>query len=144
MKGERAQGQFDVAVDRWVAKAKEAADLAFQTTVQDALARVKELTPVDTGYLRANWTVALPGDVMPVAAWSQHPEEVIAKLAAGDQVYIVNPVPYAMRIEFGYVGMDSKGRFYDQKGRGMMQQTIAEMPRIAEAATQRVRQEVSS
>ena len=34
----------------------------FQAIAQDALARVKELTPVRTGNLRANWQVVVAGD----------------------------------------------------------------------------------
>lgn len=133
-----AGAQFSVDVSKWVDKAVANATAAFQATAQDAVARVKELTPVVTGYLRSNWTAIDGGDSIPVAGAVPDPMEAIAKLHLGDQIVIVNPVVYAMRVEFGFVGEDSLGRRYHQVGRGMMQQTVAEMPQIATAATARV------
>jgi hypothetical protein len=43
-----------------------------------------------------------------------------------------------MRVEFGFVGTDSLGRHYNQRGVGMLQQTLAEMPSIAVNAAARV------
>lgn len=50
----------------------------------------------------------------------------------GTILYVINPAPYARRIEYGFVGEDSLGRTYDYKGVGMMQQTLAELPAIAD------------
>lgn len=129
---------FEVQVEKWVAKAQDRALAAFQATAWDALARVKQLTPVDTGYLRSNWVVLRPGDTLPVAGQITDPMETIRKLQLGDKIVLANPVVYARRVEFGFTGTDSLGRHYDQKGRHMMAQTIAEMPRIARAAAARV------
>lgn len=52
----------------------------------------------------------------------------------GGVIYIVNPAPYARRIEYGFVGEDSLGRRYNYQGVGMMQQAISELPAIAEEA----------
>ena len=130
--------EFSLAVEKWVEKAKGQSDAAFQATALDAVNTVKSLTPVKTGFLRANWTVIRNNDPMPMPARVQSPEAVIAQLRIGDMMLIVNPVVYAARVEYGFVGDDSLGRHYDQKGVGMMQQTIAMLPEIARRATARV------
>jgi hypothetical protein len=53
---------------------------------------------------------------------------------AGDVVIIVNPTAYARRIEYGFTGEDSLGRYYNQPGHHMAQQTVAEMPAIAQSS----------
>jgi hypothetical protein len=129
---------FSLSVEQWVSKAKGLADAAFQATAMDALATVKSFTPVKTGFLRANWTVIKNNDEMPTPAHVQHPEAVVKDLRIGDRVLIVNPVVYAARIEYGFVGSDSLGRHYNQVGAGMAQRTIALLPEIARKATERV------
>ena len=129
---------FEISVSQWVDKAKANAGAAFQATAMDALARVKQLTPVKTGYLRANWFAVRGGDAIPVAGSPDQSNSVIAGLRLGDRVVLANPCVYALRIEFGYVGVDSLGRHYNQQGAGMMQQTYHEMPQIAARATARI------
>lgn len=130
--------EFSVAVEQWVEAAKARSDLAFQAIALDVVNHVKSLTPVNTGYLRANWTIVRNNDPIPLPGRVPRPEEVIEHIRAGDRILIVNPVVYARRIEFGFVGQDSRGRNFDQPGRGMAQQTMAAMPEIARRAVQRV------
>lgn len=125
--------QFAVDVRQWVEKAKGNVDLAYQATAMLALGRVKELTPVKTGFLRASWTVVSGGSGSATSG-QEGALAVIANLKAGDAIALVNPAPYAMRINFGFVGKDSLGRHYNQKGRHMVEQTMAEMPQLAEQA----------
>lgn len=132
---------FSADVSSWVTKAKNNADLALQATAQDALETVKSKTPVKTGFLRANWTVLAPNDTMPIAGQEENSSETISKLRFGDNVIIVNPVVYAARIEYGFVGVDSLGRQYHEHPVGMMAQTIAELPDIAKRATERIMNE---
>jgi len=130
--------EFSLQVDQWVAEAKRRQSAALQAIAWDALNQIKADTPVDTGFLRANWTVVRNNDPVPVAGRVPDPAQVIAQIKAGDRVTIVNPVVYAMRIEFGFVGEDSLGRQWDQPGRGMVQKTLAAMPEIARRAVARV------
>ncbi|WP_251961579.1 HK97 gp10 family phage protein [Salinibacter ruber] len=58
--------------------------------VQDAQERAKDIVPVDTGALR---------DSIQVRGTA-----------------ITTPLDYAHRINFGFVGEDSLGRFYNQEG----------------------------
>lgn len=129
---------FEVQVRQWVEKAGRRAQAAFRATAQDAVTRVKELTPVRTGYLRANWTAMQPGEAEPVAGRVPPAEAAIAQLRLGDRLLVLNPVQYARRVEFGFTGTDAAGRTFNQAGRGMVQQTVAEMPAIAEAAVRRI------
>jgi hypothetical protein len=131
---------FSLEVERWVIKAKDLADAAFQATAMDTVNTVKSYTPVRTGFLRANWTVVKNNDEIPVPARVQTPEKTIATLRLGDRLLIVNPVVYAARVEFGFVGTDKLGRHYNQVGAGMMQRTMDQLPEIARAATERVMQ----
>jgi hypothetical protein len=125
---------IDVQVDKWTRAAKEKMLEAYQATALLALARVQALTPVDTGYLRAHWTISLEPNVRTVRSDSSI--EAVSQLTLDTPFYIVNPTVYAARIEYGFVGEDSLGRHYNQKGRHMMEQTINEMPMIAQIATQ--------
>lgn len=125
---------FSVTVAAWVQRAKEQSDAAFRAVVMDALARVKELTPVKTGYLRSQWSVIFPGDQP-----TPNDLSAIDRAKAGDVLQVVNPVKYARRIEYGFVGTDAKGRAFNQPGRGMVQQTVKEIPLIATKAVDRVK-----
>jgi len=128
---------FQVQVERWVAKAKADANAAMMATATDALARVKELTPVVTGNLRANWTIMLQGAADTIDG-NVNSQDVIAKFEVGDQIIIGNPVVYAPRVNWGFTGTDSLGRHYNQNGKYMIEQTVAEMPAIAANATARI------
>jgi hypothetical protein len=100
--------------------------------------RVKELTPVDTGFLRSNWTVIKAGDAQPIAGAVPDPQTALAGLTPADRIMLINPTIYARRIEYGFVGEDKAGRNYHQQGHHMMAQAIAELPIIAERVRARL------
>lgn len=127
---------FSVSVSQWVERAKGNMDAAFRGIAERAVARVKELTPVKTGYLRSNWSAVLRPDAIPQPGASI---DLISAAKAGDVIYIVNPVSYARRIEYGFKGTDSLGRRYNQEGRGMVQQTVTELPQIARSVVAELR-----
>lgn len=129
---------FDFMVTRWCDRAGAAAEAVFRTIATDAVNRVKELTPVDTGFLRSNWTAVKQGEEEPVAGRVPDPASAIQQLRLGQVVVILNPTVYARRIEYGFVGEDSLGRHYNQSGRHMVAQTMAELPAIADRALARL------
>ena len=131
---------FSRAVQQWISKAGALADQAYLATVLDMVDGVKVLTPVKTGYLRANWTAVRAGDAMPIAGAVTDAAYNLSGLTAGEDVIVVNPVVYARRVEYGFVGTDSLGRHYNQKGAGMLAQAVSELPQIASAAVERVMQ----
>jgi hypothetical protein len=57
---------FGASVGQWVDRAGGRAREAFLAIGIDVLARVKELTPVDTGNLRAGWQLMRQGEELPV------------------------------------------------------------------------------
>lgn len=101
---------FDVDITTWVNKAKEKTGAAPMAIAHAAVDRLKELTPVETGTLRAGWQVE--------------------QISEGE-IAIENNVVYARRINDGFVGRDSLGRYYDQAGQHMVEQVLAELPQIA-------------
>jgi hypothetical protein len=117
---------FSEDVSRWALRMGARADLFVQVLAMEVVNRVKELTPVRTGFLRSNWTVIRRGDAEPVAGSETEANRTLATVKAGDIVTVINPTTYARRIEYGFVGADSAGRIYHQQGRHMMTQTIAE------------------
>ena len=106
--------RFNADVSAWVAKQKTNPDLFFRALCLAALAKVKELTPVDLGVLRASWQL----------------EPAIEAIHAGAKVSIVTNIAYARRIDQGFVGIDSLGRHYNQSGVHMVERTIAAMPEL--------------
>lgn len=128
---------FAFKVAAFVEKAKANADKAFRGVATEAIGRVKELTPVKTGFLRANFVDVLKVDAIPKPSADQSVGQAIDQARIGDTIFIVNPVPYARRVEYGFVGTDKLGRSYNQPGRGMVQQTVAELPQIAERVVRR-------
>lgn len=129
---------FSTDVSAWCDQAKGRANAVFRAICFDTVARIQSHTPVDTGFLRANWTAMAPGDTEPVAGRAPPAGDAISRVEVGQVLTILNPVVYARRIEYGFVGEDSLGRRYNQPGRHMVAQTLAEMPEIAAAALQRL------
>jgi hypothetical protein len=129
---------FASDVSAWCDRAGARANQVFQAIAFDAVARVQELTPVDTGFLRSNWTAMKAGEPEPVAGRVPPPGVAIVNITVGQILIILNPVAYARRIEYGFVGEDALGRHYNQAGRHMMDQTITEMPMIAQRAFNRI------
>lgn len=125
-------------VSAFVERAKARADAALRAIAFAAVESVQHKTPVDTGFLRSNWTAMLPGDSEPVAGRVANPDAVIAEATVGMTITIINPVVYARRIEFGFVGEDSLGRHYNQQGAHMVQRTLDDLPAIATEAVSRV------
>jgi len=130
--------EFSMAIDAWVEQAKGRQDAAVQAVALDTLNTVKKLTPVNTGFLRANWQVIRNNEQIPLPGRVENPEQKIAEIKAGDRVLIINPVIYARRVEYGFVGEDSLGRHYNQRGAAMVQRTLAALPEIARRAVARV------
>lgn len=131
---------FSFEVTRWVDQARENANAALRAIAMDATNRVKELTPVDTGFLRSNWTIIRKGQEEPVAGRVPDPARAVMTARVGDVIVIVNPTVYARVVEYGFVGVDSAGHHHNRQGVHMMAQTMAELPSIADRAVTRLGQ----
>jgi len=73
---------------------KEAISKGFEKTVFDILADSKIACPVDTGALKS----------------SLHTKKI-----KEDEYELISRLPYANRIEYGFIGRDKLGRFYFQR-----------------------------
>lgn len=129
---------FTTDVSAWCNKAADRATALLRAIAFDLTAAVQDKTPVDTGFLRSNWTAMLPNDTEPVAGRVPPAATAINRASVGMVIVILNPVAYARRQEYGFVGEDSAGRHYNQPGKHFVAQTIAEAPAIADAALRRL------
>lgn len=133
---------FIASLDSFVAHARDRSDRVVRAIAEDCLARVKELTPVRTGYLRANWAIVIGNDPAAImGARNDGSLQALLKIHAGVVFTLTNVTVYSRRVEEGFVGNDSAGRHYDQQGAHMLQQTITELPQIVAGAIARVNRE---
>lgn len=101
---------FGDQVADWEKKANALVRLAHQKIATEAFSRVIMMSPVDTGRFRGNWQVAIGNipngtldlnDPTGTAALGSVSSEV-EKLQAGETIYLVNNMPYARRLEYGW------------------------------------------
>ena len=147
--------QFSADVSRWCDGQKARAEEAFLAIGYAVLREVREKTPVRTGWLRANWQIVIKGEAVgmtkpaggerehtafsaqgtaPASAASGLTMTLRGRVELGDVIQIVNPVAYAAPIEFGREIQKKDGSITHVPGRGMVQQTMADLPRIAAQA----------
>ncbi|MDE2096242.1 MAG: HK97 gp10 family phage protein [Patescibacteria group bacterium] len=101
---------FVLDVTNWTEQQRAALEAAPQLVAEEVKNRIQELTPVETGRLRASWQVVVEDD---------------------EHISIETNVEYARRINYGFIGTDSLGRHYDQLGHHMVEQAAEEAPGIA-------------
>ena len=108
---------------------------AAKIAIAEALVtRVKELTPVRTGRLRAGWMATTDDQVIPVGAELGALEADLTTTNWEDPIKIINTVEYARSVEYGAVRVDSDGVVHHGQGRHMLAQTLSEAPEIARKA----------
>lgn len=96
-------------------------------------------TPVDTGFLRGSWQPSLGAPKNADGAEAGQSRSlaelglVISEMKAGDRFWMTNNAAYARRLEYGFVGTDSLGRTYDQKGRYFVTDNIKRAPAVLAA-----------
>lgn len=121
-----APGQnFTKAMDSWAHLAAAQLDALARQSIQELAERVVLATPVDTAFLRGSWQPSIGGyDMAAVGSPDAGGARVMSQtgialsgLPLGETFYLVNNAVYAMRLEYGFVGEDSLGRYYNQAGR---------------------------
>lgn len=132
---------FRKSLGEWVNKVSTGLDALARVSCQDLSEAVIEDTPKDTGFLVGNWQPSLNAPTLSLDetgsgnGYAQSKTGiVVAGIKAGDVYYFVNNAAYARRIEYGFVGADSLGRVYNQRGRHMVTVNIKRWDRIVEAA----------
>lgn len=138
---------FLKAVNQWVKETDERMDNAFQNISLTFYYRMRDATPVDTGNLRDSLVAYVNSQGQPVTVTGPNSETVrsgesqsignILNLKVGDKVSYVYNATYARRLNYGFTGFDSLGRYYNQPGRFWIEQVGSQYRTIArEVATQ--------
>jgi hypothetical protein len=130
-------GNFQLDIQRFVDKAKGNVDLVVRKVALDVFRRVILKSPVDTGRFRGNWQVAInsvpPGTLATTdksgGATISRVSSVALGAKAGQVIYLVNNLPYARALEYGW----SK-----QAPAGMVRLTVQEYGAIVTQATSEV------
>lgn len=143
---------FLQSVNKWTLETEERSTEAFQNGILDFYDELRANTPVDTGNLRDAWvvskdgeqiqTVTGPGDTPGVSGNRSGIEQSISTimdLKLGDKASIMNQATYYRRLEYGFNGFDSLGRYYNQPGRFFTAQVGARYRSIMRAAATRLK-----
>jgi hypothetical protein len=146
---------FRATVGAWAAKLSEAnlAGLA-RAAIQDLCEGVLDDTRVDTGFLVGSWQPNIGDPLMkagPAVGGEHHVDHDAAEAVAqpkialtlielklGNVFYYTNNTAYAMRIEYGFVGQDSLGRYYNQAGHYMVTKNVAKWQNYVDNAAKRL------
>lgn len=137
---------FSSAVNKWTKATIQRSEEAFQIGILDFFIHLRDTTPIDTGYLRSSLTVGKNGQI-PAGPNAEYGSvyndvralDVIGTLKLGDRVTLVYNAPYARRLEYGFTGYDSLGRFYNQAGRFWITAAGKRYVSIMRAAATRLR-----
>lgn len=135
--------QFRASLNKWAKQFSLDMDALARQTAQEMSERVVRDTPVDLGFLRSSWqpSIGSSGTVTLRAApkdGSAGPPPgasialKVSEMKAGDTYRLINNAAYAMRIEFGFVGQDSLGRNYNQKGRYFVTRNVKAWPLVVD------------
>lgn len=143
--------KIDFDASHVAAKARVSLETAAREVLQDLALDVIRRTPVDTGFLRGNWTVNLNAPPSGRASDGGQPEVAypgsnkfppiapqtaarvsagIGKLRAGDTLYLTNNARYAAIIENGNA---------TRRPRAMVRSAIANLDNIAQETITRIR-----
>ena len=93
------QNDLNAAVKRVLDRMPGIADVLIRKLAFDIVAEVAELTPVDTGRLRAGWRVSL--DVLAADGAESETVSVFREDGQLVGIEVINPVEYAPYIEYG-------------------------------------------
>lgn len=136
--------EFREVVGKWANKSvPEQLQAVARIAIQDTAEIVADTTPVDTGFLVGNWQPSLNAPVLEQVMGANGYDAsavslVVADLELGDVFYYSNNAVYARRINYGFVGTDSLGRHYNQRGVHMIEQAIGQWSATVERAASQI------
>lgn len=138
---------FIKAVNQWTRETEERSREAFQDAVKDMYDETFKNTPYDTGALRNSLIVYKDGQPGPHEVTGPdggHSGAAVSYMNAdslelGDRAKFAYGRTYWRRLEYGFVGSDSLGRFYNQAGRFFLQYSMSKWRSIVRAAATRHR-----
>lgn len=128
---------FEVQIAEFVKRAKGNVDLVVRKIALDMFRRVVMKSPVDTGRFKGNWQCAIgsvPTGVLKIndkdgTATMSRVQAAVMGLEAGQTIYLVNNLPYARPLEYGWS---------QQAPAGMVRTTIAEFNAVVNKAANEV------
>lgn len=109
-----AQSSFSASVDSWVRETQQRMDAVIKTAAQSVVEDVIQRTPVDTGYLRASFSVTMnaplpmrgkQGDGYRAPAYVL----VISGMTPGQSLFGTFVANYAAHVEYGARGRVGRG-----------------------------------
>jgi hypothetical protein len=147
-----ADKSFTAEVDEWV-KATQGRMLAvFKKSAETVISNMQTTVPsggnlpIDTGFLRKSLLATLnqPSNKVTfkdenVNAYTYNSAQVTMVIVAakiGDTIYAVYTAAYAARMEYGFSGVDSLGRKYNQVGRGFVRLAAQRWQQVVDQVVQ--------
>lgn len=134
---------FAAECEAWAERSNSDLDQIIAGSVEELGDRLIMVSAEDTGRFKSNWYY---GSGAPNVATSEQTDvrsvnnlSAMPAAAAGSKHYVSNSLPYALRLEYGFVGKDSLGRVYNQPPRPMLGLVKIEWPQIVELQAKRVR-----
>lgn len=119
-----AKSNFAAQVKAFTERSKKKQEVIFRTSAARVLDEANMpkaqggRMPVDTGFLRNSTTAGTSPD------GGKDPALVFATIEVGQTVYAGWSAEYALRQEFGFMGVDSLGREYNQEGNAFLRTSI--------------------
>lgn len=103
-------GSFALDLTKFAIKARGNIDLVVQKATFDVFKSVIMRTPVDTGRARANWSASANSYTQKIyevtdkagAQTANKMASIALGTKAGNVTYLINNLPYAQRLEYGY------------------------------------------
>jgi hypothetical protein len=138
---------FVRAVNKWTLETEQRCTDAFREGTKDFFDELWNATPVDTGNLRNSLRAEKNGAAafsMPSGPGDYNSSRsqaymVLDSLELGDKVTLGYAATYARRLNYGFVGFDRLGRYFNQAGRFWIEAVGSRYRSIMRAAATRLR-----
>lgn len=148
-------GTFSATIEQW-AHEVEGAHLAIaKASIQDLIEMVKTPIaaggnmPIDTSFLQNSLTGSNadipslnpahhPDNMSPITANAGAIEALISGLEAGQVLHFGFTAIYALRQNYGFTGVDSLGRYYNQSGHFFVEHALDQWQEIVNKNAQRL------
>lgn len=135
------------AVNKWTKETEQRSEDALREGVKDFYDALRQATPVDTGNLRNSLRASKQG--VQAASFPSGPGYANSSIAQsygeidsmklGDRITLAYAATYARRLNYGFTGTDSLGRYYNQAGRFWIEAVGSRYRSIMRAAATRLR-----
>lgn len=136
-------------VDEWGKAKKERLLAIFRESTQRVASIAANGVPIKTGFARASVRASkseMPpidkgfsgkkGETYNATASFDEVTTVIASAQLGETVYVGWTAAYARRLEYGFTGKDSLGRYFNQPPRSFVRLAALQWPKIVAEVTQ--------